>query len=220
MIVTRESAKRMTMNNDLDGTTVEAKAKYHHGDLRETLINAALELVNESGAEKFSLADACRCAGVSTAAPYRHFKDREEVLAEICARGFDVLTEEAERAVQKNGEGTLAGLVAMGQSYVAFAVKNQGLFRLMFGQNLSLAEIPHVLETGTTCFSYLIEQITKYCAAHGLEENAGDMAVQLWTFVHGTSSLLIDGKYDKVTPGLDVDRMIAAATPLLLHQPR
>ena len=220
IFVTRESAKRMTLNGETSGSAMEAKAKYHHGDLREALIAAAFELVSEHGVDKFSLADACRLAGVSTAAPYRHFKDREELLAEVCARGFEIMTEAAQQAVQKNGEGTLDGIVAMGQSYVAFAVAHEGLFRLMFGQKLSLEELPHVLEIGTNCFGYLIEQITKYCAANGLEKNADDIAVQLWTFVHGASSLLIDGKYDRVTPGLDVDRMIASATPLLLYQPR
>lgn len=206
----------MTVSSDSGTAAIQQKAKYHHGDLREALIAAAYQHVNEAGAEKFSLADACRLAGVSTAAPYRHFKDREEILAEVTARGFDAMSANAVHAVEQKGEGTLAGIVAMGQAYVAFAVEQQGLFRLMFGQNPSLGEVEQVIETGTKCLGYLIEQITKYCQANGLERDADEIAVGMWTFVHGASSLLIDAKYERVTPGLDVNEMIARATPLLL----
>ena len=78
---------------DTQKDAAQGKDRYHHGDLREALIQATTTLVEERGAENFSLADACRCAGVSTAAPYRHFRDKEEILEEIAARGFDTLTE-------------------------------------------------------------------------------------------------------------------------------
>lgn len=206
----------MTASSGSGAAAVQPKAKYHHGDLREALIAAAYQLVNETGAENFSLADACRLAGVSTAAPYRHFKDREEILAEVTARGFDAMSANAVRAVEKKGEGTLEGIIAMGQAYVAFAVEQEGVFRLMFGQNPSLAEVQQVIETGANCFGYLIEQITTYCEAKGLERDANEIAARMWTFVHGASSLLIDGKYDRITPGLNVNEMIARAIPLLL----
>ncbi|MDH3739976.1 MAG: TetR/AcrR family transcriptional regulator [Hyphomicrobiales bacterium] len=208
----------MTVNTNAGSAKSTAKAKYHHGGLREALIDAAYQFVLESGGENFSLADACRCAGVSTAAPYRHFKDRDEILAEVCSRGFEEMTAMAQEAVRTKGEGTLEGIIAMGQTYVAFAVENQGLFRLMFGQNQSVSDVERVVEKGNDCFGYLIEQITIYCQANGLDSNADDDAVKLWTFVHGTASLLMDGKYDKVTPGLDVEQLIASATPQLLNQ--
>ncbi|MGI9462401.1 MAG: TetR-like C-terminal domain-containing protein, partial [Aestuariivirgaceae bacterium] len=129
------------------------------------------------------------------------------------------LTDNTRNAVAEHGEGTLEGIIAMGQAYVAFAVEHQGLFRLMFGQNPALNETHMVVETGNDCFGYVIEQITKYCEAKGLDRNAGDVATKLWTFVHGASSLVMDGKYDHVTPGLDVDELIASATPQLLVQP-
>ncbi len=213
-----ESNGRMTVNAQTSDSASGTKAKYHHGGLREALIDAAYQFVAEGGGENFSLADACRCAGVSTAAPYRHFKDRDEILAEVCSRGFEEMTTMAQEAVQQKGEGTLEGIIAMGHSYVRFAVENQGLFRLMFGQNQSVSDVDQVVETGNDCFGYLIEQITRYCQAHGLDSNADAVAVKLWTFVHGAASLLMDGKYDKVTPGLDVYQLIASATPQLLAQ--
>ncbi len=194
----------------------QQKAKYHHGDLREALIAASYQLVAEAGAEAFSLADACRRAGVSTAAPYRHFKDREELLAEVTARGFEGLHADTVRAVEAQGEGSLAAIEAMGHAYVGFAAGQPGLFRLMFGQPPLMEEFQQVSETGGACFGYVIEQVGKYCAAHGVDRDANEIAIKLWTFVHGAASLLIDGKYDKVTPGLDVAEMITGATPLLV----
>ena len=220
MIMTNGSGVRMTVSVDSADAAVQPKAKYHHGDLREALIAAAYQLVNKSRADRFSLADGCRLAGVSTAAPYRHFKDREEILAEVSARGFETMSANHARAVEEKGEGTLEGIIAMGQAYVAFAAEQQGVFRLMFGDPTAMAEYQHVVENGTTCFGYLIEQVTRYCENHGLERDAREIAIGLWTFVHGASSLLNDGKYDRITPGLDVNDLIAETAPLLLGQRR
>src|SRR6266850_1938507 len=70
---------------------VRRKARYHHGELREALIRATRQLVEQRGAENFTLADACRVAGVTTAAPYRHFRGKQEILEEIASRGFEEL---------------------------------------------------------------------------------------------------------------------------------
>ena len=83
------------------------KRAYHHGDLRGTLISATRQLLSERGADGFTLSDACRVAGVSTAAPYKHFRDKQEILEEIVARGFDEMGERSERAVAVYGAGTL-----------------------------------------------------------------------------------------------------------------
>ena len=141
----------------------QSKGRYHHGDLREALIQATATLVEERGAENFSLADACRCAGVSTAAPYRHFRDKEEILEEICARGFDALTERSMAAVQKHGSGSLEGISAMGRTYIAFAVEEQALFRLMFGQRPALKEAELVENKGHACFENVIAEVARFC---------------------------------------------------------
>ena len=209
----------MTKSRD-SAAAVRQKAKYHHGDLREALIAAAYRLVKEAGAESFSLADACRLAGVSTAAPYRHFKDREEIVEEVTARGFQALTAKMKRAVAKHGEGSLTAIVAMGQAYVAFAAQERGLFRHMFGQTRAALQVNPAIKVGGDAFGYLIQQVEKYCQEQGVDEDAVAISVKLWTFVHGAASLLIDGKYDRVTPGLKVDEMIAEATPSLLGRGR
>ena len=192
------------------------RAHYHHGGLREALIGATRQLVMERGAENFTLADACRLAGVTTAAPYRHFRSKQEILEEIASRGFDDLRQRAMAIVAKKGAGTLEGIVAMGQAYVAFAVEETAVFRLMFGQEPSLKKAEHVAGTGHACFAHLIEQIALYCQRNRVRGDAQEIALRLWTFVHGAASLLIDQDYDVIAPQLDVNRLIADATPGLL----
>jgi AcrR family transcriptional regulator len=195
---------------------MDRKAPYHHGDLREALIAAARRLVMERGAENFTLADACRVAGVTTAAPYRHFRSKQEILAEIASRGFDELRARSMEVVAGKGPGTLAAIVAMGQAYVAFAVNETAVFRLMFGQEPSLKQAEHVAGTGHECFANLIEQIALYCQRNRVRGDALQIALRLWTFVHGAASLQIDNDYCVIAPQLDVNRLIADATPGLL----
>jgi AcrR family transcriptional regulator len=192
------------------------KAPYHHGDLREALIGATRQLVMERGAENFTLADACRLAGVTTAAPYRHFRSKNEILEEICSRGFEEMTAELRAITAAKGAGTLEAIVAMGQAYVAFAVNEIPMFRLMFGQQPELKEAAHVEGTGHDCFAHLIEQITLYCQKNRVRGDALEIALRLWTFVHGAASLQIEKDYLVIAPDLDVNRLIADATPGLL----
>src|SRR5215813_5882440 len=194
----------------------QAKARYHHGELREALIAATRKLVEERGAENFTLADACRVAGVTTAAPYRHFQGKQEILAEIASRGFDELKSGAMAVVAEKGEGTLKGIIALGQAYVAFAVRETAVFRLMFGQEPSLKKAEHVLGTGHACFANLIHQVALYCERNHVRGDPQQIALRLWTFVHGAASLLIDQDYEAIAPTIDVNQLIASATPGLL----
>lgn len=209
----------MTMTkrkSDKKAAKPERTARYHHGDLREALIAATRQLVMERGAENFTLADACRAAGVTTAAPYRHFRSKQEVLEEIASRGFEELRLRAMAVIAEKGPGTLEAIVAMGQAYVAFAMNETALFRLMFGQDPSLKNAEHVAGTGQHCFAHLIEQITLYCQKNRVRGDALEIALRLWTFVHGAASLQIDKDYLVIAPDLDVNRLIADATPGLL----
>jgi len=201
-----------------DGPSLGKRSGYHHGHLKQALIAAAAQLVEEKGAENFSMADACRLAGVSTAAPYRHFRDRNDLLAEVVNQGFRDLTEVNREAVMSAGEGTLEGIIAMGKSYVGFAARQPGIFRLMFGQNAHVKQVEGVLETGMDCFGGLIRQVAIYCGSTGRDEDAREVALRLWTFVHGAASLLIDEDYAHVAPDLDVDRLIETATPGLIME--
>ncbi len=195
------------------------KLRYHHGDLRQALIDASHQLLVEKGAENFSLADACRVAGVSTAAPYKHFRDKLEILEAIVEQGFDRMAERSIAAVRSKGEGTIEGMIAMGQAYLAFALEETAVFRLMFGHNRAIKRAAQVEKTGRACFRNVIEQVGIYCARNNAEGDAMQIALGLWTFVHGAACLLIDEDYENVAPGLDVQAMIANAASRLLPLP-
>jgi AcrR family transcriptional regulator len=195
------------------------KPRYHHGDLRQALIDASHQLLVEKGAENFTLADACRVAGVSTAAPYKHFRDKLEILEAIVEQGFDRMAERSIAAVRSKGEGTIDGMIAMGQAYLAFAMDETAVFRLMFGHNSALKRAAEVEKTGRACFSNVIEQVAIYCARNDADGDPMHIALNLWTFVHGAACLLIDEDYEKVAPGLDVNKLIAQAATGLLPPP-
>jgi AcrR family transcriptional regulator len=192
------------------------KPRYHHGDLRQALIDASRQLLIEKGAENFSLADACRVAGVTTAAPYKHFRDKLEILEAIVEQGFDALANRNRKAVEENGPGTLPGMIAMGQAYLAFARDETAVFRLMFGHNSAIKKAHDVDATGRACFGDVIEQVAIYCQASGHNGDARQIALELWTFVHGAACLVIDEDYEKVAPGLDVNQLVSNATRRLL----
>ena len=119
-------------------------------------------------------------------------------------------------AVNQKGEGTLDGIVAMGQAYLAFAVAETAVFRLMFGQNAAIKQEDEVQARGRSCFGNLIAQVRTYCARNGVEGDAQVIALELWTFVHGAACLVIDQDYEKVAPGLDAAALIARVSPRLL----
>ena len=205
----------MPGSGDTDGG-LTAKARYHHGDLREALVTASYELVSKQGAENFLLAEACRLAGVSTAAPYKHFRDRDEILEVVVARAFDEMADRSMAAVAEKGIGTLEGIMAMGEAYVQFAIDEQRLFRLMFGQHPIIKHAEQVMDDGRRCFAGVIEQVARYCEVNDVPGDPRAIAIRLWTFVHGAASLLIDEDYSKVAPDLDVMAMIRETTPLML----
>jgi AcrR family transcriptional regulator len=197
-------------------SAVRPKKRFHHGDLREALIAATRELLIEHGPDGFTLADACRRAGVTTAAPYKHFRDKQEILEEIVLRGFAELTAANAKAVAEGGPGTIAGITAMGSSYLDFAVAHPALFRLMFGHKSEIMKVRQVDESGKQCLKKVIEEVAAYSRKHGHAADAEEIALRLWTFVHGASSLQLDGDYARVAPGIDVHELIADVTPMLL----
>lgn len=197
---------------------LKQKVRYHHGDLKEALVQAAYTLVSRDGAENFLLADACQLAGVSTAAPYKHFRDRDEILESVVARAFDELSNRLAAAVAKKGAGTREGVIAIGEAYLTFAEKEQRLFRLMFGQHPKLKKSEIVIEDGRRCFTGVIEHVACYFETNKLRGDPRQMAIKLWTFVHGAASLTIDEDYAIVAADLDVPAMLNEVIPLVLDR--
>ncbi|MGH1350374.1 MAG: TetR/AcrR family transcriptional regulator [Methyloligellaceae bacterium] len=207
------------MAKTAENSLIQAKTGYHHGDLREALIAAVQQLLIEKGADSFTLADACRLAGVSTAAPYRHFQDREEILRLIMTRTFDALADKTREAAEAYEQGSLDRIVAMGHAYIDFAVNQEALFRLMFGPNSTLKLQPEVEDCGKECFSQVIEEIGIYCQLNNIRGDASLLGIRMWTFVHGAASLFINNEYQTICPEIDlgfVKDMIEKTAPTML----
>jgi AcrR family transcriptional regulator len=192
------------------------KKAYHHGELRQALIDAARDLVREKGETGFSLSDACRRAGVSTAAPYRHFPDKHAILIEVMAQGFDDMTERTRAATEHFPPGAPERILAVGQVYLTFAVGEPALFRMMFGQAPTLPGENAASRAGKACFDAVLQEVERYCRFHGVMGDSRLIALQLWTLVHGAASLTIDGDYAKVAPELEIERLMTGAAERLL----
>jgi AcrR family transcriptional regulator len=197
------------------------KTGYHHGELRQALILAARDLIRDRDGNDFSLSDACRRAGVSTAAPYRHFADKTEIINEVVAQGFIDMTDRFRAATTPFPKGANERIVAVGQVYLGFAIAEPALFRMMFSQRSSDAEGDIVTRNGKVCFAFLVQEVIDHCTLNGVEGDARQIALQLWTMVHGAASLTIDGDYAKVAPDTDTEALVAAAAErLLFSRPR
>lgn len=193
------------------------KQRYHHGDLRAGLIEAARRLVEEKGPERLTMSDASRAAGVSTAAPYRYFPDKDALLDAVALEGLH----RQRQAMLEGGEahplGSDAAVTAIGHAYVLFATRERGVFRLMFSLTRTHAQSPELLQTGRATFGVLLRHL-----AHRFDLPADDPAsltrgLKLWTFVHGLSFLLIDDKVSAMDIALDLPAMLEDATRRFMH---
>lgn len=194
------------------------KSSYHHGELRQALIDAARQLINERQGNDFSLSDACRRAGVSTAAPYRHFSDKTEIINEVAAQGFVDMRNRLRVVAAGFPPGAPERIIALGEIYLTFGLNEPALFRIMFGQRPTQSEDDIVTVEGRNCFAHVLQEVLDYCSLHGVQGDAHMIATQLWTMVHGATSLTIDGDYAKVVPQIDIHQMIASVTERLLFQ--
>jgi AcrR family transcriptional regulator len=168
------------------------RSTYHHGALREELLEACVRLVEAEGIGAVSLRRVAREAGVSPGAPYHHFADRGALLAAISVRGFQQLTADlaAVRSDVDESRKVLLGLVV---AYVDFARHNRAYFQLMFRPELSQPEKhPDARVAGDAAFGVLMGVVTDCGAA-----DPDGLAVSLWAFGHGLASLAIDGQLDR-----------------------
>lgn len=188
------------------------KERYHHGDLRAGLIEAARQLVEERGPERLTMSDASRAAGVSTAAPYRYFADRDALLDAVALEGL----ERQRQAMQEGGDmhplGSDAAVAAIGLAYIGFATRERGVFKLMFSLTRTHAQHPQLLQTGRETFGVLLRHLAHRYGAAADDPSILTRGLKLWTFVHGLSFLLIDDKVSAMEIPLDLPAMLADAT--------
>ncbi len=166
-------------------STSEQTDRYHHGDLRRALVEAALELLLEGGTEALGMRELARRVGVSAAAPYRHFKDKQALIQAVAATGFALFLEAIEAA--KAGVPSDEQLGAMAEAYVQFALRYPRLYRLMFSSELGKFEDKDLRRAADAAYESLA--IT---AARQDPDAPGEAAISAWAFVHGLSLLLLD----------------------------
>lgn len=177
-----------------------AKAKpYHHGALREALIEAADSILDERGVEGFTLREAARRAGVSAAAPAHHFGGATGLLTEVGLRAYRDLAEHLRQDNPADGDDPAARLRTMGLGYVRFALTYPGRFKLLFRKDL-MKESDAIHAVAAEAYDVLEQAIRAYLARHG--EAPTDVAAQTWllgcwSIAHGFAHLALTGRFDQ-----------------------
>lgn len=165
--------------------------RYHHGNLRSTLIEAALEILQTEGIEALSLRRVARASFVSQAAPYSHFRDKNDLMAAIAETGFQKLamTMADDAAGIKSSRAQIEKLI---ESYIRFAAENKALFQLMFSRELSnMKEYPTLAMTAGKSYSLISTALSK---RQNQAQDTRFLTVAIWSLCHGLTSLVIDGK--------------------------
>lgn len=176
---------------NLDAVKMKSKDGYHHGDLRRTLLRAARRLLEKAGPEGLSLRAVATAAGVSHAAPYHHFANREALVAAIATDAFDDLATALDGAASRHGPPT-SKLVSLGAAYVRFATDHPARFALMFGPVLARKREHPALEASSGRALGILHRATE--AVLGTSGRASaDATLASWSFIHGLSTLLVDG---------------------------
>jgi AcrR family transcriptional regulator len=164
---------------------------YHHGNLKEALIRAALVLIAKKGPAGVTFAEAARSAGVSPAAPYRHFRDRNELLADVARRGFEQFEAALSRAWSSGRPDVFTAFDRIGRAYLLFAGSEPAYYSAMFEAGIPLDSHPELRAAGERSFEVL-RQATEQLVATMPAQNRPPvlmMALHIWALSHGIASL-------------------------------
>jgi AcrR family transcriptional regulator len=185
-----------------------SKTTYHHGDLRAALLDAALEVLEEGGATALSLRAVARRAGVSPAAPYRHYADREALVSAVAAVGYLDLAERLGAA--HPAPSTAEQLADVAVAYVRFAIERPALFRIMFSEPCDRDNDERVAATAAVTL-YLREIVARAFP----DSDPEALAPAIWALVHGLAFLHLDGKLDATDPAAVDERVRGAVAAIL-----
>jgi AcrR family transcriptional regulator len=167
-----------------------AERGYHHGNLKEALLQAALGLIAEKGAAGFTFADAARMAGVSPAAPYRHFRDRDELLSSIAQRGFEQFEALLTQAWGDGRPDTVTAFERVGKAYLAFAREEPAFYSAMFESGLPVDLNPTLLAASERAFAVIraaAERLAALAPPGTPRPPALMMALHIWSMAHGVA---------------------------------
>jgi AcrR family transcriptional regulator len=188
--------------------------RYHHGDLRAALIDTAVELIGERGVQGFSLAEASRRLGVTVAAPYKHFADRDQLLAAVAVRASGILAA-AVAAETAGALGAADRLVAAACGYVRCAASNRALFLALFGAGLDKSRHPEIEQAAKPVADAFLAPARTIC---GHPDEAYDLTLAVVAAAHGHASLLLDGAFGNGQEAIDAATHRAAnVTRAIIH---
>ncbi len=179
-----------------------AKRGYHHGNLRQALVDAALALVEAKGPTGFTLSEAAKAAGVTPAAVYRHFDGREDLIAEAALQGYEIFADLMEYAFQKGQPSALASFEATGRAYLAFARKYPGHYVAMFESGISINRKPELARVAHRALGVL-ERAAVELSQHIPPQKrppAQMVSAHIWAMCHGVVELFARGSPGTKSP--------------------
>ena len=169
--------------------------KYHHGNLKEELISSACIMCEATGHDHMSLRSIAKEANVSQTAPYRHFKTKETLLAEVSKRGFEELTDKMKLAISKeNIKSSKDRFLEMGLAYLEFGLEKRKTYDLMHSPIIDKVEFPELLNAAQGAFDELVQILTELFPGIS-EDDLGKKCIKFWAMMHGLVGLL-DMKID------------------------
>lgn len=192
---------------------------YHHGNLKEALVRAALALIAEKGPAGFTFADAARWAGVSPAAPYRHFRDRDELIADVARRGFELFTAALTKAWDEGRPELMAAFDRLGRAYLDFARLQPAYYSAMFEAGVSLDTDPQLRTASENAFAVLraaAEKLVALMPAKG-RPPALMVALHVWSMTHGIASLFGRGDAARRALPMPPEELLEAAVLIYLR---
>lgn len=195
-----------------------ARRGYHHGRLKDALLEAARALIAERGASGFTLAEAAKRIGVTAAAPYRHFTDRNAVMAELARTGFDHFGKRLASAWDGGRPDATAAFQRMGAAYLAFAREEPGLYAAMF-ENVGALATPESGAAADQALAVLKQACAAVLTQMGAPaEGARKLALEIWSLSHGVALLAAGGHLDPRNPGCDPAAILQGGARGLVEQ--
>lgn len=191
------------------------RASYHHGDLRRALIDAALALVTERGPKGFTLTEVARRAGVSTAAPYRHFVDKADLLAAVARVGFEQLHDALTEPPADGEAGEVA--VELARRYVRWAIAHPDAYQVMFGADVDRRHHRDLVEAAARAFG-VVQAAVAALATTGERplDDPHALAAAFWTLSHGAATLYVGGDLGRAGVTTAPEDLAAATTTALI----
>ena len=203
----------------MDGSQKGGRRRgYHHGNLKSALVEAALALIEEKGPTGFTFADAARKAGVSPAAPYRHFKDREQLLAETARRGFEMFADFLEEAWDAGRPSPLTSFEAVGRAYLTFARAEPAYFTAMFEAGLSPDSDPALKAERDRAYTVLYNACRAVIDRLPAERRppAHMMAYHIWSLSHGVAALFARTDDSRHSAPISAEELLEAGAAIYL----